>query len=378
MCGGVAVKAETAQDSAARSPNSREVDRTLERRFARLRRGINTSHWFAQVSRKQGYTQAHFTGYNTAEDIRLIKRIGFDHIRLSVNLEPMLAPGKSGALDKAYLAYLDTALDMILKQNLAVIVDVHPDDDFKKRLATDDSHVETFTRIWSDLAMHFARRDPEQIFLEILNEPMIEEAARWATMQRNVAAAIRRSAPRHTIIATGHRWSSLKELLALEPLPDRNVIYNFHFYESHDFTHQGATWGAVWWRHFRNVPYPSSPQAIASLLPTIDDAAARDHLSRYGAEGWNSERVEREIGQAAEWAKRNKVLLTCNEFGVYRRFSPPEARARWIQDVRRALERKRIGWAMWDYKGGFSIVNQEGGRVVPDTLTVAALGLAVQ
>ncbi len=72
------------------------------------------------------------------------------------------------------------------------------------------------------------------------------------------------------------------------------------------------------------------------------------------------------------------MRLTCNEFGVYRRFSPPEARTRWIEDVRRALERNRVGWAMWDYKGGFSVVNQEGGRFVPDALTVTALGLAAR
>src|SRR5512143_3745704 len=46
--------------------------------LTRLRRGINASHWFAQVGGKQGYTKAHFDTHTTEEDIALIKAMGFD------------------------------------------------------------------------------------------------------------------------------------------------------------------------------------------------------------------------------------------------------------------------------------------------------------
>ena len=46
-------------------------------RLARLRHGINTSGWFAQVYDKRGYTKEHFQGWTTAEDIALIKSMGF-------------------------------------------------------------------------------------------------------------------------------------------------------------------------------------------------------------------------------------------------------------------------------------------------------------
>jgi len=73
--------------------------------FARsqhLRHGINLSEWFAQVWDKRGYTQkSTSTPWTTAEDIALIKSMGFDHVRLSVNPQPMFtsnqpqpAPGK--------------------------------------------------------------------------------------------------------------------------------------------------------------------------------------------------------------------------------------------------------------------------------------------
>jgi hypothetical protein len=51
-------------------------------------------------------------------------------------------------------------------------------------------------------------------------------------------------------------------------------------------------------------------------------------------------------------------------------------RAAWISDVRTTLEKYGIGWTMWDYSGGFGVVTkQEGHAVVPDAVTVKALGM---
>jgi endoglucanase len=43
--------------------------------------------------------------------------------------------------------------------------------------------------------------------------------------------------------------------------------------------------------------------------------------------------------------------------------------------VRTALEKYNMGWTMWDYQGGFSVVNKADGKATPDALTVEALGL---
>src|ERR1700733_3748995 len=59
-------------------------------RAARLRHGINASEWFAQVYDKRGYTREHFQSWTTSDDIALMKSMGFDHVRLSVNPQPMM------------------------------------------------------------------------------------------------------------------------------------------------------------------------------------------------------------------------------------------------------------------------------------------------
>src|SRR5262245_13011603 len=79
--------------------------------------------------------------------------------------------------------------------------------------------------------------------------------------------------------------------------------------------------------------------------------------------------------QIGAWATKRNVRLMCNEFGVYRRVAPASDRARWIGDVRTALEMHGIGWTMWDYAGDFGLVTKQAGQSVVDDVIVSALGL---
>jgi endoglucanase len=345
----------------------------LPSRFAHLRRGINLSHWFSQSA---GYSKEHLDTHTTARDIDLIKSLGFDHVRFPIEPAPLMNDTPDPAiLNTTYLGYVDSALDMILAAGLAVVIDIHPSDEFKLRMARDERSIEAFGKFWRAFATHLARRDPELVFLEVLNEPMVEDPYRWYGIQGKLIASIRAGAPNHTIIAAGHRWSGLYEMLFLEPYADANIIYNFHYYEPFAFTHQGATWAGPNLPFYKNVPYPSSPETVKLLLDTIQDDPARYNLLRYGEENWNAQRIDRELAAAADWAGKHHVYITCNEFGALRKVVKPADRVAWLQDMRTALEKHRIGWTMWDYGGGFSVVNKIDGQAQADPEVVKALGL---
>lgn len=344
-----------------------------EARFARLTRGINLSHWFAQARR---YEKDHFQSYITGDDIKLIKSIGFAHVRFTLNPAILMDEDDPGRLQPAYLAYMDRALDMILGQDLALIVDLHPEDDFKLRLGESDAFVAAFTAFWQALARHLSNRDPEMVFLEVLNEPVLKDAQRWFAIQEQLLPAMRAGAPAHTLIATAHKWSSITELLMLEPVADPNVVYNFHCYDPHIFTHQGTTWSLDFLPYLENLPYPSSPEALENVLADIQNDEARQAARAYGAERWDAAKVDAWLGRAAAWAGQHHARLTCNEFGVYRPKSRPADRNAWIRDVRTSLERYNIGWTMWDYAGGFSVVTTTNNHRGVDPGTAEALGLA--
>jgi hypothetical protein len=65
----------------------------------------------------------------------------------------------------------------------------------------------------------------------------------------------------------------------------------------------------------------------------------------------------------------------CDEFGVYRNFSVPEDRGRWLTAARTAFEKNHIGWTMWDYQGGFGVVYKENGGLRDDDMVLRSLGL---
>jgi endoglucanase len=379
---GVSASFLTAQAAAPRSyiqaaSSAQPMSSVPASRVARLRHGVNASEWFAQVYDKRGYTKEHFQNWTTAQDIGLMRSMGFDHVRLSVDPQPMMQSHRPDEIPAEYLGYLDAAVKMILDQQMAVVIDVHPDSDFKAHLAKDDGFVQEFADFWRALARHYSTWDSERVFFEILNEPEFSDRYRWYGVQAKLAAAIREGAPQSTMIATGARWSNDDELVFLEPLRDSNVIYNFHFYEPHLFTHQGATWGAYFWHWVKGLHYPSSPESAAKVAAGVPDATDRLAVVRYGRDHWDAERIDAEITQVAEWARQRGVPVVCNEFGVYREYADPLDRAAWIHDVRTLLERHGMGWTLWDYSGSFGVVTKKDGRSVPDEITLRVLGLNV-
>jgi endoglucanase len=355
------------QDSAA--------SKTAFARAQHLRHGINASIWFAQSA--NNYTPAHLDKHIDADDIALMAKLGFDNARLSIDPVPLEQyPHGPEGLNVDFLARLDRAVDTMLADGLAVQIDIHPESTYKTQVRTANDGVDRFVALWRWLAAHYASRNPDMIFFEIMNEPEVNDPYRWAGIQARAAAAIREAAPNNTIIATGPNYSDIQDLLTQHPLNDGNVIYNFHFYDPHEFTHQGAGWGVPWWTYEHNIPYPADEASMAELLKEIPDPANRFQLENYWLDHWDAHRIKLLIDEAAAWGQANHVPLICNEFGSYKRVADASSRMNWLHDVRTALEADGIGWTMWDYRSDFGVVDKEDGQPARvDEKVVEALGL---
>ncbi len=379
LIGNLALTAQQLAQQPAQQPAGRAAQLRLAfTRAQHLRHGVNASMWFAQSP--QDYSAARTDKYIDNADIQLIARMGFDHVRLSIDPEPLTRqPVGANGLNAEFLSRVDRAVDQMLASGLAVIIDVHPEEPYKFRLRTGTDGVARFEAMWAALASHYATRDPNMIFFEVMNEPEVEDDFRWQGIEAQTIGVLRKAAPTNTVIAVGAHWDSLQDMLRLTPFADGNLIYNFHFYEPYEFTHQGATWSTGWWRYTHGVPYPANDTDTAAMTPVlqqIPDAADRLELERYFLDDWNARHIRLLLDAAAQWGQANGVPVICNEFGAFRDHSQPAARAQWIHDVRTALEANGIGWAMWDYRGNFGVVTkQDGQSAVPDPLVVQALGL---
>lgn len=337
-----------------------------------LRHGINASEWFAQ---SRDYSAQRLSTYTTLDDIALMRKLGFDHVRLSIDPAIFNCAWPWTKTNCEPVRLLDQVVGKIVDEQMAVTIDVHPSDQFKHELSTDGSAVEKFRLLWGNIAEHFASSNPELVFFEILNEPEERDAYRWIGVENRIIDEIRRHAPNHTIIVTGARYSDVADLIVLPQFADGNLIYNFHYYDPHVFTHQGASWGTPFWIKLKDVPYPLTPESVQKTVEQQQDWQAKWEMTEAGLGHWDKTRIADEIAFAAQWAKAHHVPLTCNEFGVYRNFSDPAVRARWIEDVRTAFEHNDIGWTMWDYRGGFGVVTKQNDTTTPDENILHALGL---
>ena len=340
-------------------------------RAATLEHGINLSGWFAS---SRDLSPQHIATFMNEADFRMIHAMGFDYVRLGIDPVLIERHGEVAPSNPEALKDLDHAVQMALNNHLEIMLCVFPDDSYKHTLATERG-VDDFVQLWRILAGNFVAQDHNHIFYELMNEPEVQDPYRWMGIQARVDEAIRQIDPYHTIIATGANYSSLSDLLQLEPVRDANVIYNFHFYEPYQFTHQGASWGADNWIFYKSIPYPATAEELAAQMKSVPGDLARYELYQYGIGDWNSAGIAGRIAFAAAWALERHVPLICNEFGAYRETAPPDSRNRWIHDVRTALEANHIGWAMWDYRGNFGIVTRTNMEITPDDATLKALGL---
>lgn len=350
-----------------------KVDAMAFRRAEHLRHGINASIWFAQSPRD--YTVERLRSFTTEDDLRLMRRMGFDHVRLSIDATPLAEWERSRDGVTPFMTELDRVMKAITTEGMAVIVDVHPESDYKATLLHGNGGVQKFAALWRAVAKHYAGTDPEMVFFEMMNEPEQDDAFRWQGIEAAVARGIRDVAPRHTILAAGAHYSGLEDLLMLQPLALHNVIYTFHDYEPFPFTHQGATWTDPAVAPLRDVPYPSTPENVARNEDQEPTLAGRFFVEQYGLARWDGARVDASVAFAERWSKEFRVPVYCGEFGVHRPFADPMARARWIEDMRVALERHHLGWAMWDYQTNFGAVTKKDGVTTPDEQVIRALGL---
>jgi hypothetical protein len=275
------------------------------------------------------------------------------------------------------LVALDKGIDMFLDAGMAVTLDFHADADYLDHYLTRPGAPESLVVLWRELAARYADRNPDLLFFEIMNEPDNRfTQADWDAEQKRALAAIHEVAPRHTVILDAVDWSGLDALLRMTPYSDPNVIYALHYYSPSTFTHQGADWtGNAGISDLRGVPWPAFVPELRNVVARETAPAAQALLRKYEEEDWDAGRLDWDMRLAAAWAKKWGARVIVNEFGDFKPFSPPDSRARWLHDMRLAIERRKLGWSVWDYAAGFDLTLLQDGVRAIDPEVGAALGL---
>jgi endoglucanase len=294
-------------------------------------------------------------------DFADVKSLGADVIRLPVAFHRYTISEKSAVLEPKLLEYLDKAADWAEKYQLYLIIDNHS---FHPVNATDNKIGKILIPVWQQLARHFKDRS-EYIIYEVLNEPHGIKDGLWGRIQGKVIKAIRKIDKKRAVIVGGTEYNSIAKLEQIPKYKDKNLIYTFHFYDPHIFTHQGATWNKPSLAPLSGLTFPVDkgriPKPHESFLGTWVEQA----LKCYETDA-QIEKLSKTLEKAAAFAGERNVPVFCGEFGVFMAQSFPEDRVRWYKFVCGELKRLNIPWTCWDYYGGFGVFKGESGDFKTD------------
>ncbi len=328
------------------------VPRTI---LAKLTNGVNITRWFCYLGGEVDPVD-HFKTYMKPADFVNFGRLGVRYVRLCVSPDVIYDNGKPNA---GHLPYLDGALGQLTGRRLAVLLDLHDNGQLKLDQPNHDNS--GFVSFWKTMALHYRGRYYDSVVFELLNEPVFMNNPQvWYALQEKTVKAIRAIDPKRTIMVSGTSWSGIDAMQQLPQLAEQNLIYTFHCYDPFYFTHQGASWVGSQPGSFKEVPFPSSPEAVAAILAENrpENKAA---LIDYGAQRFGATYLAQRIALGMKYGQDHGVPVVLGEFGAYPPVSPPASRAAWFRAMKAAVTSANAPYCIWGYDDALGL-----GRNVTD------------
>ena len=342
-------------------------------------------------------------------DFDELHRIGFDHMRVPLDVGPLLQG--DAAARQAILDDLVAVVSAINRHGLNVLVTLFPPSLQHELPETsldglDGPKFQAYSAMVERIAATLAAMNTDGVALEPMNEPQSECKIRfgtdWTAYQQNMVERIRRIAPQLPLFLTGGCWSNIEGIVQLDTdlVRDPRNFVSVHFYYPFLFTHQGATWTMPYLAGTIGVPYPAAAGSLAETLdltherfagltlpPGTDRAAAEQkadtEIRKYFGEGQGPAQLADWMNKVAAWQQRmqvdpNRIVFT--EFGAMKQTIDGveidrASRTRWLHDTAAAIAGHGWGWTAYVLRDDpFGLYVSESDRN-PDPVLMRALGL---
>ena len=317
--------------------------------FEGYQKGVDLGGWFSQCD----YTESRYDTFITEADFAVIRSWGCDHVRLPVDYD--LLEDKYGTPQEKGYERLEQAVGWARKNGLNMVLDLHKTAGFsfdpgeqEAGFFENEKYQERFYALWERIARRFGK-DADMLAFELLNEVTEQQYGPvWNRIATECIRRIRVHAPVTKILMGGYWHNSAAAVKDLPEPYDENIVYNFHCYEPHIFTHQGAYWMPTMDTAFR-IPVTATFGVMAAATRRMLGGAVVD-LDAKPADGrLSSGFFEDFFAEAVSVAQARNVPLYCGEYGVIDNASPEDTLI-WYQAIHAAFEKYGIGRAAWSYR----------------------------
>ena len=294
------------------------------------------------------YTPRH-EGYFIEEDFQLIAELGFDFVRIPMSYRTWTKAGDIDdpadvyKVDESRLESVDKCVMLGEKYGLHVNLNFHrapgycinPGEKEPFDLWHDEEAVEAFAWHWNMFAKRYKGISSEKLSFDLVNEPPGEkDGVTREDHRRAIEAAvkaIRDADPSRLIIADGMDAGNTP----CPELADLGISQSCRAYIPMSLTHYKARW---WKEHHLWTEVPHWP-----------DMANFDGV-------WNAERLYKHYEEWAKMAQELGIGVHCGEGGAYIH-TPHDVVLRWLEDVMDILKSLNIGYALWNFRGDFGILD---------------------
>jgi len=309
-------------------------------------KGINYSY-FLNFKDPQGPDGC----FLTRKEFENIKSLGAEVIRLPNYLEFLCKKEEGWKIPEWYFAHLDNFIQWAKELDMSIILDFHNNTVVGSSTPVDIA--DTLIAIWTQMANRY-KDSYDKIYFEIYNEPHEIDLTVWGQAVLKTIDAIRQIDKTHYLIVGGGDWNSFESLKQLPEIKDDKIIYTFHFYEPHLFTHQGAGWSGM--ARIKNIPFPYDKDKMPECPENPTEREASFFSKEYDYEHRGTEKAIADyFDQFVQFSNERNAPIYCGEFGVYMAYAKLEERLNWYTIVTKLLEERNIARTSWDYYGGFGV-----------------------
>jgi endoglucanase len=326
-------------------------------------RGFNLLEKFIATSMNDPFRES---------DFEMMAELGFDFVRLPMSYWCWSDPNNWKEMREKPLKEIDQAVEFGKQYGIHVSLNFHRAPGYSVdrsaeepfNLWIDEEAQEAFDYHWGHFAERYKGIPNKQVSFNLVNEPATLTIKRLEPVpvelhdkvMRRVTKAIRDIDPNRLIIADGLWWSR-------EPIPtlaDLGVVQSTRGYEPSQITHYLASWvdGALNWPE---PTWPLKPLEKTELRWATDvmNQHYLDNLEKWGvswSQPWDADRIRLQMIDPWKRLEDMGISVHVGEFGAYNK-TPHNVVLAWLRELMSQWKEAGWGWAMWNFRGAFGILD---------------------